>query len=186
MIATHRNVKSGTEVSYLREYAGRAEFREGGKVRRVSSERFIRDYERISEDQPVTLTMPQIMPAPNYGPRKVDELALARQRLKVRGSRRNALTKIDRDKMALVGEIPFCCRCGKSNALQVAHAPAGLFGKGLNIKSNGALVTRLCSVAADSCHTIIDNHVIPDWREEWMRAFCRSEAWIHENKKAAA
>ena len=184
-IATHKNTKSGAEVTKLREYAGQVQFRDGSKLRRMVIERFMRDYQALDATC-YPLPPPRVLVKPaNYELRRMDETALTRQRLQVTGSQRKKLTKADRDEMATVGTIPFCCRCGKTTNLQVAHAPSGIFGRAWGIKGNGGLLTRLCSVDADSCHTLIDQHKIPDWAEEWKTAFCRSQAWLFDNRKAA-
>lgn len=166
-IATHQNRKSGAQVTYLREWSGRAEFREGSKLRRMAVDKFSREYEALATEAPA-LPAPRVLVRPvEYKPREVDEVALARQRLSVHGSRRKDLSKVDRDEMALVASIGYCTCCGSTRNLQVAHAPSGLFGKGMSIKGNGGILALLCSADLSTntlgCHERIDQHIEPDW-----------------------
>ncbi len=188
-IATHRNRKSGAQVTYLREWSGRAEFREGSKLRRMAVDKFSREYEALATEAP-PLPAPRVLVRPvEYKPREVDEVALARQRLTVHGSRRKDLSKVDRDEMALVASIGYCTCCGSTRNLQVAHAPSGLFGKGMSIKGNGGILALLCSADLSTntlgCHEEIDQHKVPDWSLRYLTAFARTRAAIHDMRNAA-
>lgn len=188
MIATHKHRKSGALVTYVREFADRVEFREGAKARRLPVARWINAYEALPVDMehilppPVTLQRP-----PNYGPRKVDEAAMQRQNLKVPMSIRKHQTRADKDCLARAARIPFCCWCGATGPrLDVAHAPPGIVSQGMGGKTSDRLVTRLCAGGRETCHETIDLHVEPDWKERWLTAFARGEAWLHDNDKRAA
>jgi len=188
-IATHQNRKSGAQVNWLREYAGSVEIRDGQKKRWIEKAKFERDYEALATEAP-PLPAPRILVRPvEYKPREIDETALARQRLAVNGSRRKDLSKSDRDEMALVASIGYCTCCGSTRNLQVAHAPSGLFGKGMNIKGNGGILALLCSADLSTntlgCHEQIDQHKVPDWNLRYLTAFARTRAAIHDMRNAA-
>lgn len=188
-IATHQNRKSGAQVNWLREYAGSIEIRDGQKKRWIDKAKFERDYEPLATEAP-PLPAPRVLVRPvEYKPREVDEVALARQRLTVHGSRRKDLSKVDRDEMALVASIGYCTCCGSTRNLQVAHAPSGLFGKGMSIKGNGGILALLCSADLSTntlgCHEEIDQHKVPDWSLRYLTAFARTRAAIHDMRNAA-
>lgn len=184
-IATHQNQKSGAQVTVLREYHGDVQIRDGQKLRWIEKGKFARDYEPLS-DEPQATPTPRVLAQPAiYAPRVMDETALARQRLAVRGSIRSKLTKDDRDQMAAVGAIPYCCLCGSTRNLQVSHAPSGLFGKAFGEKGHPALLARLCSIDPTSCHEQIDKHTDPDWRARWMEAALRTQAAVYDMRSAA-
>lgn len=187
-IGTHQNNKSCAIVKFVREKSGTVEFLDGKRRRWLTADTFQREYTAIETPAPVILPSPRVLVRPaQYLPRTVDETAMRRQLLSVRGSRRKNLSKVDRDEMAKVAAVGFCANCGSRKNLQVAHAPSGLFGKGMNIKGSGGILALLCSADLSTntlgCHERIDQHIEPDWIVLFLKAFARTRAAIHEAER---
>jgi hypothetical protein len=140
MIDQYTNVKSGALVTRKPDYKGQAVIMEGRRKRTIALDRFERDYELIEGEPEQLFSTSHIKQglgiqnadtrliektlskpienkalsekplSPDYGPRRMNEEALNRQKLAITGSRRKDLTASDRNEMAAPVAHPAICR----------------------------------------------------------------------------